>query len=89
MVRRGGTTGPIVSEPNVKSVTPQSRHWRAPPVSQRGGTNATFLNNTSADTSAGLFLGFDLMRRVFQLLSPTVGGRFPLGGLNHSLRPMR
>jgi hypothetical protein len=28
-------------------------------VSQRAGTNATFLNNLSADTPSGLFLGFD------------------------------
>jgi hypothetical protein len=34
-------------------------------VSQRGGTNATFLNNPSADTPFGLFLGFDLTRRVY------------------------
>ena len=34
-------------------------------VSQRGGTNATFLDNPSADTPSGLFLGFDLTRRVY------------------------
>ena len=34
-------------------------------VSQRAGTNATFLNNPSADTPAGLFLGFDLTRRIY------------------------
>ena len=28
MVRRGGTTGPIVFEPNAKSVSPQSCHWQ-------------------------------------------------------------
>ncbi len=34
-------------------------------VSQRAGTNATFLNNPSADTPSGLFLGFDLTRRIY------------------------
>ncbi len=34
-------------------------------VSQRAGTNATFLNSPSADTPGGLFLGFDLTRRIF------------------------
>jgi len=34
-------------------------------VSQRAGTAATFLNSPSADTPAGLFLGFDLTRRIF------------------------
>jgi cytochrome c553 len=34
-------------------------------VSQRAGTNATFLNSPSADTPAGLFLGFDLTRRIY------------------------
>jgi hypothetical protein len=34
-------------------------------VSQRAGTNATFLNSPSADTPDGLFLGFDLTRRIY------------------------
>jgi mono/diheme cytochrome c family protein len=34
-------------------------------VSQRAGTNATFLNSPSADTPSGLFLGFDLTRRIY------------------------
>jgi mono/diheme cytochrome c family protein len=34
-------------------------------VSQRAGTNATFLDNASADTPSGLFLGFDLTRRIY------------------------
>ncbi len=34
-------------------------------VSQRAGTDATFLNSPSADTPAGLFLGFDLTRRIY------------------------
>ena len=34
---------------------------RGTTVLQRGGTNATFLNNPSADTPSGLFLGFDLL----------------------------
>jgi mono/diheme cytochrome c family protein len=34
-------------------------------VSQRAGTNATFLDNPSADTPSGLFLGFDLTRRIY------------------------
>ena len=34
-------------------------------VSQRAGTNATFLNSPGADTPAGLFLGFDLTRRIY------------------------
>jgi hypothetical protein len=34
-------------------------------VSQRAGTNATFLNEPGADTPGGLFLGFDLTRRIF------------------------
>ncbi len=34
-------------------------------VSQRAGTNATFLNDPSADTPSGLFLGFDLTRRIY------------------------
>jgi cytochrome c553 len=34
-------------------------------VSQRAGTSATFLNDPSADTPAGLFLGFDLTRRIY------------------------
>jgi mono/diheme cytochrome c family protein len=34
-------------------------------VSQRAGTNATFLNSPSADTPAGLFLGFDLTRQIY------------------------
>ena len=33
-------------------------------VSQRAGTRATFLEMPSADTPAGLFIGFDLMRQV-------------------------
>jgi mono/diheme cytochrome c family protein len=34
-------------------------------VSQRAGTNATFLNEPGADTPGGLFLGFDLTRRIY------------------------
>jgi mono/diheme cytochrome c family protein len=34
-------------------------------VSQRAGTNATFLNNPRADTFSGLFLGFDITRRIY------------------------
>lgn len=34
-------------------------------VSERAGTAATFLNSPGADTPAGLFLGFDLTRRIF------------------------
>ncbi len=34
-------------------------------VSQRAGTNATFLSSPSADTPSGLFLGFDLTRRIY------------------------
>jgi cytochrome c553 len=34
-------------------------------VSQRAGTNATFLNSPSADTPSGLFLGFDLTRQIY------------------------
>jgi cytochrome c553 len=34
-------------------------------VSERAGTNATFLNQPGADTPGGLFLGFDLTRRIF------------------------
>jgi mono/diheme cytochrome c family protein len=34
-------------------------------VSQRAGTNATFLDNPSADTPSGLFLGFDLTRQIY------------------------
>jgi mono/diheme cytochrome c family protein len=33
-------------------------------VSQRAGTNATFLNSPSSDTPSGLFLGFDLTRQI-------------------------
>lgn len=33
-------------------------------VSQRAGTRAEFLNQPSADTPAGMFLGFDLMRQI-------------------------
>jgi mono/diheme cytochrome c family protein len=33
-------------------------------VSQRAGTNATFLNSPGADTPSGLFLGFDLTRQI-------------------------
>ncbi|HEX5413016.1 MAG TPA: DUF5777 family beta-barrel protein [Terriglobia bacterium] len=34
-------------------------------VSQRAGTRATFLNDPSADTPSGLFIGFDLMRQMY------------------------
>lgn len=34
-------------------------------VSQRAGTNATFLNDPSADKPKGLFIGFDLMRQIY------------------------
>lgn len=34
-------------------------------VSQRAGTNATFLGNPRADEFPGLFLGFDITRRIF------------------------
>jgi len=34
-------------------------------VSQRAGTNATFLNDPSADKPKGLFIGFDLMRETY------------------------
>jgi mono/diheme cytochrome c family protein len=34
-------------------------------VSQRAGTRATFLNEPSADTPGGLFIGFDLMRQIY------------------------
>jgi cytochrome c553 len=34
-------------------------------VSERAGTNATFMNEPGADTPGGLFLGFDLTRRIF------------------------
>jgi len=33
-------------------------------VSQRAGTNASFLGEPSADTPSGLFIGFDLTRQV-------------------------
>jgi len=33
-------------------------------VAQRAGTRATFLNNESADKPSGLFIGFNLMRRL-------------------------
>ena len=33
-------------------------------VSQRAGTRATYTRNPNADTPAGLFLGFDLMRQI-------------------------
>jgi hypothetical protein len=33
-------------------------------VSQRAGTNATFLSSPSADAPSGLFLGFDLTRQI-------------------------
>ena len=33
-------------------------------VSQRGGTDASFLGEPSADTPSGLFIGFDLTRQV-------------------------
>jgi len=36
----------------------------APREWQRAGTNATFLNNPSANTPFGLFLGSYLTRRV-------------------------
>ncbi|HEX5230030.1 MAG TPA: DUF5777 family beta-barrel protein [Bryobacteraceae bacterium] len=34
-------------------------------VSQRAGTNATFLGNPKADEFPGLFLGFDITRRIY------------------------
>jgi Membrane bound beta barrel domain (DUF5777) len=34
-------------------------------VSQRGGTRATFLQDTTADKPSGLFVGFDLTRQLF------------------------
>ena len=34
-------------------------------VSQRAGTNATFLDQPGADTPGGLFLGFDLTRQIY------------------------
>jgi hypothetical protein len=34
-------------------------------VSQRGGTRATFLQDTTADKPGGLFVGFDLTRQLF------------------------
>jgi mono/diheme cytochrome c family protein len=34
-------------------------------VSQRAGTNATFLNQPGADEFGGLFLGFDITRRIY------------------------
>ncbi|MGP0071420.1 MAG: DUF5777 family beta-barrel protein [Bryobacteraceae bacterium] len=34
-------------------------------ISQRAGTNATFLNEPGADEPGGLFLGFDLTRRIY------------------------
>jgi Membrane bound beta barrel domain (DUF5777) len=34
-------------------------------VSQRAGTNATFLGNPSADTPSNMFIGFDLSRQIF------------------------
>ncbi|HMD50090.1 MAG TPA: DUF5777 family beta-barrel protein, partial [Bryobacteraceae bacterium] len=34
-------------------------------VSQRAGTEATFLGNPSADTPAHLYLGFDITRRIY------------------------
>jgi Membrane bound beta barrel domain (DUF5777) len=34
-------------------------------VSQRGGTRATFLQDSTADKPAGLFVGFDLTRQLF------------------------
>ncbi|MGH9449155.1 MAG: DUF5777 family beta-barrel protein [Terriglobia bacterium] len=34
-------------------------------VSQRAGTRASFLNDPSADKPGGLFIGFDLSRRLF------------------------
>ncbi len=34
-------------------------------VSQRAGTDATFLNQPGADTPGGLFLGFDLTRQIY------------------------
>lgn len=33
-------------------------------VSQRAGTNATFLDNPSADTPSGMFIGFDITRQI-------------------------
>ena len=33
-------------------------------VSQRAGTDASFLGQPSADTPSGLFIGFDLTRQV-------------------------
>ena len=34
-------------------------------VSQRSGTRATYLEDPSADTPAGLFIGFDLTRQIY------------------------
>jgi mono/diheme cytochrome c family protein len=34
-------------------------------VSQRGGTDASFLGEPSADTPSGMFIGFDLTRQVY------------------------
>jgi hypothetical protein len=34
-------------------------------VSQRAGTNATFLSDPSADEPKGLFIGFELMRQLY------------------------
>lgn len=34
-------------------------------VSQRSGTRAEFLNDPSADTPSGLFIGFDLTRQIY------------------------
>ncbi len=34
-------------------------------VSQRAGTRATFLDDPSADTPSGLFVGFDLTRQIY------------------------
>ncbi len=34
-------------------------------VSQRAGTRATFLDEPTADTPKGLFIGFDLMRQIY------------------------
>jgi hypothetical protein len=34
-------------------------------VAQRSGTRAAYLNNPSADTPGGLFIGFDLTRQIY------------------------
>jgi hypothetical protein len=34
-------------------------------VSERGGTNATFTSNPSADKPSKVFIGFDLTRQIY------------------------